>query len=495
MNESVAAKSAPVIARKIPLKSIRVIEETNPRQDLVQNRVSFFREIFQERDNSVPPLEVLLVQGGDPKSSIYVILDGRHRYEALAGIKACETLCNVHTEPMYTLSDIEDKKVIGAILEMSCIYNVNSPLPLTREEQIAAAMRFKDLKYTHERISKALSVPLRTIYRWLEDTNREHKEQLKTMILEELGNGLKVNELVRKYKGKVSEFTIMRWKKEGDKGLEKRGVRKLPFGSFLPPSTNGETPTPPEPLIIGKDPIPGLRVGDGIPSVEDGSHLDDEQRDEIISKMIKIYDVVRTTEWFEEADDYVITNLLPLLAEKSERLKAVLSIGGYDLLYEETESKYEEEKKKHAETTATSLERQVLIEDLQRELKERRQNCKYDCLHSKEWVRKELRQSLACHLRTLGLLKDALNEGQITNAAKKTIHVPEEARQLVTQLAMNATYLAISHFEWAKLHNVHSSDATALFCDFLGLLDSFDFSKNKDIVERIRELDKAFPSE
>jgi Homeodomain-like domain len=494
MNESAALQPAAVFPKKISLKSIRFIEETNPRQDIVQDRVSFFQELFQDTDHSVPPLEVLLVQGGDPKSAIYVILDGIHRYEALRGTKASEVLCNVHTEPAYTLSDIEEKKVIGAILEMSCIYNVNSPLPLTRDERIAAAMRFKDLKYTHERISKALSVPLRTVYRWLEDTNREHKEQLKTVILEELGNGAKINELVRKYKGKISEFTIMRWKKEVGKGVKREGGRKLPNGMFLPPSTGRVPLTPPEPLFSGKDPIPGLKVGAGVPGIGDESHLDDRQREEIISKLVKIYDVIRTSEWFGDADDYVITNLLPLLSEKSAKLKAVLSIGGYGVLYEEMESVFEDEKKKHAETTATSLERQALIEDLQGELRDRRQNCRHDCSHSKEWVRKELRQSLGCHLKTLGLLKAALLEGQITNPAKKVIHVPGEARQLVTQLAMNAAYLAISHFEWAKLHDVHSPEEIASFYDFLGLLDSFEFSKNKDIVERVRELDQAFPS-
>ena len=494
MNESAALKSAPVLAKRIPLKSIRFIEETNPRQELVKDRISFFQELFQDPDHSVPPLEVLLVQGGDPQSAIYVILDGHHRYEALAGIKASDVFCNVHTEPGYTLSDIEDKKVIGSILEMSCIYNVNSPLPLTREERIVACKTFKDLRYTHERIARALSVPLRTVERWLEETNRQNKEQLRTTILEELRNGVKVNELVRKYKGDVSEFSIMRWKKEDAKRMKKEGGRKPPNGGFLPPSTNGETPTPPKPLFPGKDPIPGLKVGDGIPSIEDGSPLDDQQQDEIISKLVKIYDVIRTTEWFEDADDYIITNLLPLLSEKSAKLKAVLSIGGYEVLYEEMESKFEDEKKKHAETIATSLERQALIEALQGELKDRRQNCKHDCTHSKEWVRKELRQSLGCHLRTLGLLRDALLEGQITNPAKKVIHVPAEARQLVTQLAMNAAYLAISHFEWAKLHGVHSTEEITSFYDFLGLLDSFEFSTNKDIVERIRELDKAFPS-
>ena len=494
MNASAAAKSDSLVTKKVPLKSIRFIQETNPRQDIVKDRVSLFKDIYQNSDHRVPPLEVLLIQGGDPKSAIYLILDGLHRYEALKIIKAPDALCNVHTEPFYALEDLEDRKVLGRILEMSCHFNVDSPLPLTRLERIAAAMRLKDLKYSHGRIAEALRVAERTVERWMEDRNRQEKEELKEKVLLELKQGAKVNEVMRKYKGRVSEFTIMKWKKEAGIGSGEEIGRKATNVGNLPSSKAGTITKPPKPLFTDKDPIPGLKVGDDVPNREEETQLDKKQRDEIISKLVKIFDVIRTSEWFEDADDYVITNLFPLFSEKSARLKTVLSIGGYDVLYEETKGMYEDEKKKHADTTETSLERQALIEELQKELKDRRKHCKHDCIHSKEWARKELHQSLGCHLRTIGLLKNALFDGQITNPAKKVIPVPKEAKQVVIQMAMNASYLAISHFEWAKLHGVHSREAIASFYDFIGLLESFEFSSNKDIVERIRELDEVFSS-
>jgi len=494
MNESAALKSAAVLTKKIPLKSIRFSEEMNPRRDIVQERVSFFQELFQSSYHSVPPLEVLLVQGGDPKSAIYLILDGLHRYEALKVIKAADPLCNVHTEPVYTLSDLEDRKVMGVILEMSCAYNVNSPLPLTREERIETAIKFKDLKYTHERIAKAVCVSVPTVNRWLEDKNRQKKEELKEEILGELRNGAKVNELARKYKRRVSEFTIMKWRKEAGIGLKDTGVRKLSNDRNHTPHKK-QNMLKPEPLLPGQDPIPGLTVGDDIQkSDENDSQPNTEQKDESISKLVKIHDVIRNIQWFDNADDYVISNLLPLFAEKSSKLKTVLSIDGYDVLYEETQSKYEDERKHHAATTATSLERESLIKKLEKELKDRGEHCKYECDYSKEWVRKELHQSLGYLLQTISLLKRALLEGQITDGVKNVIHVPREARQTLTQVALNASYISISHFEWAQLHHVCSPESIASFYEFLTLLESFEFSKNKDILERIRKLDKAFSS-
>jgi len=495
MNESAALKSAAVLTKKIPLKSIRFSEEMNPRRDIVRERVSFFQELFQSSDHNVPPLEVLLVQGGDPKSAIYLILDGLHRYEALKVIKAADPLCNVHTEPVYTLSDLEDRKVMGVILEMSCAYNVSSPLPLTRGERIAVAMRFKDLKYSHERIAKAVSVSVPTVNRWLEDKNRQKKEELREEILDELRDGAKVNELARKYKRRVSEFTIMRWRKEADICPEGEGVRKLSNDrNHTPPKGRGKL-KPLKPLLPGQDPIPGLTVDDDMhESGERGSQPGMEHREESISKLVKIYDVIRNIEWFDDADDYVISNLLPLVAEKSPKLKKALSIGGYDVLYEEMQSKYEDERKNHAATTATSLEREALIKKLEKELKDRSDHCKYECDYSKEWARKELHRSLGYLLQTVSLLKKALLEGQITDGAKNVIHVPKEAGRALTQVALNAAYIAISHFEWAKLHHVYSPESIAAFYEFLTLLESFEFSKNKDILERIRKVDKAFSS-
>ena len=52
---------------------------------------------------------------------------------------AAEALCNVHTEPAYIESNLDDLKIQNEILEMSCIYNINSATPLTLKERKSAA--------------------------------------------------------------------------------------------------------------------------------------------------------------------------------------------------------------------------------------------------------------------------------------------------------------------------------------------------------------------
>ena len=231
-SQGTALKLQSVITRKVSVKSIEFRKETNPRLEVIEDRVVFFQDLFANPDHKVPPLEVLFIQTGDPKTAVYLGLDGRHRLEALKCLGAAEAACNVHSDPSYTIQDLDDGKVIGQILEMSCPYNVGDdiPLPLSVKERTAAALRFKELKYTHERIGEALGVDIRTVDRWLSAGNKEKRQRLKEHILDELRKGASVNELARRHGNKrrddyVPEITIRRWKKEAEYGTKRGGIK------------------------------------------------------------------------------------------------------------------------------------------------------------------------------------------------------------------------------------------------------------------------------
>ena len=224
-----------VFTKRIPLKNIQSFEGTNPRQEIIEDRVLFFFELFKnEADRVVAPIEVLLIQTGDPKSSIYLILEGLHRYEALKRLKTSEVLANVHTRPAYALSDLEDRKVRGEILEMSCPYNAKSPMPLTLKERMAAAKELSELGYTDEKISEALGVGERSIRRWLEEMKKEKKQKLKEEIVDRLRKGEAVNKLAREYNGDITEMTIMNWKKEADETYCRGGKKMATWPKLYP---------------------------------------------------------------------------------------------------------------------------------------------------------------------------------------------------------------------------------------------------------------------
>ncbi len=224
-----------VFTQRIPFRNVQSLEGTNPRQEIVEDRVLFFLELFKyESGRTVAPIEVLLIQSGDPRSSIYLILEGLHRYEALKRLKAPDVLANVHTAPSYTVSDLEDRKVRGEILELSCPYNSNSAMPLTTKDRMAAAEELNELGYADERIAEALCAGVRTIRRWLEEMKKENKQKIKDEVVDRLKKGEPLNSLVLEYQGKAAERTIQYWKKEAGI-VENGGVQKWPRGQNCTP--------------------------------------------------------------------------------------------------------------------------------------------------------------------------------------------------------------------------------------------------------------------
>ena len=477
-----------VFTKRIPFRNVQSVGGTNPRQQIIEDRVLFFLDLFKNDSvRTVAPIEVLLIQAGDPKSSIYLILEGLHRYEALKRLKASDVLANVHTEPAYTVSDLEDRKVRGEILELSCPYNANSPMPLTTKERMAAAKQLNELGICDERISKALCTCVRSIERWLEEMRREKKQRLKEEVVERLKNGESVNRVALEYQDIITERTIITWKKEASMP-DVGGVKKTTHVGNFTPLAKVIPLKPFTPLFSGRDPLPAISLCKNSSDSKDTTDMTEEMQDEIISKLTKICDVLRSLEWFDDADDLVIVHFLPILERKSEKLKRIISSGGYALLYEEIKGLYDEEHSLHKKSNEESVKKDELIRCLEQDLNRRQEECKRDCEYSRDWLKDELDRSMEYLLDNLEVLKDALLEGHILDIKKKPIDLPKEAKPAINQLALNAAYVAISHFEWAKLHGISTIKMAKQFPVFLKLIESLEFSSRKDIMQRINEV-------
>lgn len=481
--------------RKVPIRNVQSLDGTNPRRNIVEERVHFFIDLYRDNTScSVAPIEVLLIQAGDPKSSIYLILEGLHRYEALKRLKASEVLANVHTEPAYTVSDLEDRRVLGEILALSCPYNAKSPMPLTLNERIAASRELSEQGYSDERIAQALCVGVRSIERWFEEERKEKRQRIKDEVTERLKKGESVNKLAREYNDDITELTIIRWKKEAGIPSVGGGIISASGGNDTPPDKDVGF-TPPKPLFSGTNVLSELNIckNRSDPELNIDNRPEDRQ-EEVIDKLTKICDVLRALEWFDDADDLVIVHLLPILERKSEKLKKVISTGGYALHYEEIKGLYDEERSLHKKSNEESVRKDEIIRDLEQDLNRRREECKRDCEHSRDWLKEELDRSMEYLMDNLETLKDALLEGQIPDIKKKPISLPKEATPAINQLALNATYVAISHFEWAKLHGINTTKMTRHLPQFIKVIESLEFTGRKDIVQRINEVEVFYQS-
>ena len=307
-----------------------------------------------------------------------------------------------------------------------------------------------------------------TIMRWkklLGIGAEERLAALKEEILEKLRNGISVDQLAREYKGKVSEITIMQWKKEA--GIESPDTTEPENNT----DNNGETPKP----------------------------VDTKDLENATDKIIEACDALRSMDdWPEVAEDMVLTELLPLLETKSPKVAEVLKIKGYDTLLENLQSQYEGEKKEHESTKKTSFERQALNEQLAEELNDRKSQCKRECAYSKQWVAEQLHNSLDLQFERLSKMKSALLEGQYTTRRKTkikmvetVIYCPKKARELALDIAMDAAYTAVTHLEWLRLQSLHSEETIDKFYKFLKVFEELNFA-DADLMARIRAIEPDF---
>ena len=132
MQKSPEVKESKAIIKNIPLKNIILDQRTNSRTENSETRIEFFYDLYKNDPNhGIDPIEVLLIQTGDPKTVQYLVIEGVHRFTALSRLSAKEARASVHTEPFMTIDDLENRKLRAKILYLSCKYNSRSNLPLS----------------------------------------------------------------------------------------------------------------------------------------------------------------------------------------------------------------------------------------------------------------------------------------------------------------------------------------------------------------------------
>lgn len=91
MQKSPEAKESKGIIKNIPLKNIILDQRTNSRTETSETRIEFFYDLYKNDSNhGIDPIEVLLIQTGDPKTIQYLVIEGVHRFTALTRLSAKE---------------------------------------------------------------------------------------------------------------------------------------------------------------------------------------------------------------------------------------------------------------------------------------------------------------------------------------------------------------------------------------------------------------------
>lgn len=479
------------VAKNIPLKNIIFIEGTNPRLEINESRVDFFIECFQNgKEHNVPPIKVLTIQTGDYRSIQYLILDGLHRYEAKKRLQEKEIQADIYVEPCFTLLDLENKRARAEILKMACPYNADSSLPLTLTERKAAAYALDGMDYGIKEIAELVSVCTRTIERWQAERKRSEKMALKQEACKLLREGKSLQDISRNID--VPKSTLQGWKNEL---FQQNGPNRSPdgSGSESKSAVGSENVRKTTDVVFrtpgnGK-PLPADQGEDAISlKPDDKSSVPEKSREMILDKLTRFCDDLGTSVWSEEADDFVVLYLLPLFEAKSEKLRKVISSEGYDELYEDVKSSYEETCTQRDELRVELNKNQELIDKLQRELSGRENYCRFECAYSKEWITMQLENAIEFLLNNVRELSEAIAEGSLMDFHKKSIPVPKNALPAFNQLLLNVIYVTIGQFEWAIRNEVRSQKIMISFNNLLNMITKSDLHQRKDVTDRMNNL-------
>ena len=523
MQKSPEVKESKAIIKNVPLKNIILDQRTNSRTESSETRIEFFYDLYKNDPNhGIDPIEVLLIQTGDPKTVQYLVIEGVHRVTALSRLSAKEARVSVHTEPFMTIDDLENRKLRAKILYLSCKYNSRSTLPLSLQCRRRDAKELYENNYTIEQIAEALSVSKSTAHRWIEQNKGkeqvEQERQIKQSQREKAEKLLEEGKSIRQAAKEtgLNERTLKKIKTDRETTRQKsdEGDVFSHMGKCITPDTfsnilhkdaqevsgvnnkngsnkgNGDQPSK---LPCLNDPVGELPFGDVSAVVAGPRELTKADKERVLDIFAKIYDFIRTCPWFPEIDKYALSDILSILSSKSENLREAINDGGFKKLYEKARTLNDERLREINEAGRTIRSKDEMVNQLNSELQVRTKYCKSNCEFSRDKHREEIERSIAYLLETLNTLKKGVEEGYLTDVNKKTISVPGEAHPAFHQLILNTSYVTISHFEAAVLHDLHNSGHIILFWErFTDFAAGLGLTNRKDISERIQDLKNNF---
>lgn len=475
--------------KRISAKQIVVLDKAQFREEVSQDRIEWFKELYKSKAE-VPAIEVQLLQGGSPDAHKYVIREGVHRFRAMEALKYKEVKAIVFTDLDVTVNDIDSIELENHILYNAVISNDNSPWPPTMGERRKAVEKL----ILHDWATKDLKplAPIATIKRWKAEmrkegrliTNRqkqqsqakaENKQECYKLFEERKGlsdkerekEGL-TNVAIAKKLG-LGETTVRRY--EGEWKEEQASKKKgSPGGSNEP---GGDPQQEDAGTVEGIDrkgkttPSPGDEEKGNLydfNSIKPTPDPTEEEINENIRTVKTATDtfckVLKTAEWSPELDEYILNKLVPVLSLCSKALNDALGGGKYAQHVTRVAYQIEDYKKDLASSNKRVHElehklakRDALIEKLREEGVE-------NTPFALDLARKEALDTID------GLI------GHLKRETDMISSVDEGEEQHLIKAAIDTAYMLVSAFETACARNYIEPRIVTLFNRYVKIFNA-----------------------
>ncbi len=486
--------------KEVSVGSVVIIDGTSPRTKIDNTRIAFFRDIYSQREEDlafeIPPVDVSLVQTGEPGKEVFALEDGLHRLLAQKEIKMKKIKARIRADVSISEAELSSHEVKKHLLMKACESNARHGMPLSHEERKDAVQKMTIYGCTNSEIIATGIASKATVYRWLQSAIKERKEnamyervdkkeQVKTLLMQGAS--------IKKITGETGlpRTTVRRMirevaKKELNSNEQAQGYMA---GSIT--ENNGQ---PYKWMSIDEQAksVPALNTGlteagtcitdnGGQATAPDSCKLNEHV---LISESTKtrineIYDAIRLTEVNYATDHEIKTTVLPLLAQKFPAVAKVIRDGGYAMELEALHYELRAAKDELQIQRKELLKKNDLLHQREEQLKKRTEVCNYQCEFTTERLRQEFQ-------KYVNFMVTHINEH-----VQVIPHVSKNDGDIIRQLTANGIFALLSVLEWGDDNGLTSLHTKEAFEELKDNVTGMDMN-NKNINSRMSVLEEIY---
>ncbi len=470
--------------KEVSVDSVVIIDGTSPRIKIDNARIAFFRDIYSQKEEElvfeIPPVDVSLVQTGEPGKEVFALEDGMHRLLAQKEIKMKKIKAKIRTDVSISEAELSSYEAKKHLLMKACESNSRHGMSLSNEERKEAVQKMTMYGCTSAEIIATGIASKATVYRWMQSEVKERKvtlmqerankkQQVETLLIQ----GASIKKITRETG--VPRTTVRRLIQE----VAKKNLKAHEHGQaevagsihensgqsykWMPADERGKS------LLAPGSMIPRIQQSSG-----DLMMIESTKK-----KIDEIYDAIRKLDVNDSTDHEIKTTVLPLLAQKFPGVAKIIKDGGYAI---EMEALYDELRGARNELQNTRnelLKKNNLFQLTEAQLKRRTEVCNYQCEFTTERLRLEFE-------KYVNFMVTHINE-HVQAIAK----VSEDDAGIIRQLSANSIFTLLSVLEWGDDNGLSSMTTKEKFEEFKDIIMGM-YMNNKSINSRITMLAEIY---
>ena len=484
--------------KEVSVDSVVIIDGTSPRTKIDDTRIAFFRDIYYQKEEDpafeIPPVDVSLVQTGEPGKEVFALEDGLHRLLAQKEIKLKKIKARIRTDVSISEAELSSYEVKKHLLMKACESNARHGMPLSHEERKDAVQKMTIYGCSNAEIIATGIASKATVYRWLQSTVKERKEDAmyeRVNKKEQVKSLLMQGASIKKITGEtgVPRTTVRRMIREVAKKELKANEQAQGYMAGSITENNGQ---PYKWMSIDEQAKPVQNAGPteagtlitdngGRAAAHDALKLNEcVMISESTKKRInEIYDAIRLIEVNCATDHEIKTTVLPLLAQKFPSVAQVIRDGGYAMELEALHYELRAAKDELQIQRKELLKKNDLMHQREEQLKKRTEVCNYQCEFTTERLRQEFE-------KYVNFMVTHINEH-----VQVIPHVSENDGDIIRQLTANGIFALLSVLEWGDDNGLTSLQTKEALEELKDSVTGMDMN-NKNINSRISMLEEIY---